>query len=325
MYGTKRVVLGSLLAVAIAACGRPDFNTDLTPEGPPEVRTVAVSAEGLRTLINFVDTNEFPIYCASGVPEAKSFVHYCPEDGDDPGPGDIGPITDTMPIGFYVRVAFDELLDPSIETLNELDGVTYGSIVDGAVTVTCGGTAMATEGFYDPTGSHLTFPAGPAIFVAVTDTVATGSDCQVTIGDVVKDKSGESVPAGQRGPYDFSIALLAAAGTTPEADSTEVPVDTAMIVQFNNFIDETTLAGEVTLHDDTLDADVPIGVVVNTEDGTQVDISATAGVLGTSTDYTLTISGGTVADVEGGTLGDDVAFSFTTTAVGLPDAGAPDA
>lgn len=222
-----------------------------------------------------------------------------------------------------MRIAFDELLDPSIETIDSENGV--GELVAAAGTIECGGTAVAVSGFYDPSGSHLTFPAGPAIVFESTGTVATSSDCEVTIGDVVKDKAGNSVAAGERGPYDFSIAALSAFGTTPEADATEVSVDTAILVQFNNLIDEGSLAGEVTLHDDTLDADVPIDIVVSAEDATLVAVSATTGVLDTSTDYTLTVASGTVADVEGGVLGDPVTFSFSTTAVGLPDAGAPDA
>lgn len=326
MHGFKRAAFGTLFALAIAACGRPDFNTDLNTEGAPSVVIVAVASESL---------GEVATFCKSGLAGDKTNANYCPEEDAD----QVGPIGDAVPIGFYVRIAFDELLDPSIETIDTDNGV--GELVAAAGTVECGGNAVAVSGFYDPSGSHLTFPAGPAIvFESMglestdTGTVATSSDCEVTIGDVVKDKDGNSVDSGERGPYDFSIAPLSAAGTEPqtvvEGDPLPVvPVDIAILVQFNNFIDAATLAGEVTLHDDTLDADVPIDVVVNAEDATQVAISATAGVLDTSTDYTVTISGtisgGTVADVEGGLLDADVTFSFTTTAVGLPDAGAPDA
>jgi len=269
-------------------------------EGPPEVVLVAVASESL---------GEAATFCSSEVTPERTNGYYCPEENPD----QVAPVDDVQPLGFYARIAFDELLDPSIETVDEANGV--ASLSGTPVTLKCGGADVAYTGFYDPSGSHLTYPAGPALVIEANATVATGSACTVEIGDSVKDKDGEAVPSGQRGPYGFTIAPLAAFGTSPEADAEDVDPAVEMGVIFNNYIDDASLAGKVTLHDDTGNADVVITVGVSADDPTFLTVAADAGALAENNAYTLTVADG-ITDVEGGALSADnaVTFSFTTGA-----------
>ncbi len=296
---------GTLLAAGLlaAACSRPDFPTDLNPEGPPEVMLVAVTSES---------AGEIATFCNDTVDPLKVNAAYCIEG--EAG-GGASPVMDAQPLGTEIRIAFDELLDPSIETLTtDADGVTTGSIVGAdPVTVQCDDTDVAYEGFYQPSGSHLTFPAGPALVIQPTDVVRTGAPCTVSIAGTVQDKDGESVPGAQQGPYDWGIAALGALGTEPGDASEGVDPATIIAVTFNNVLDDQTITA--TVNDGT--ADVEVTAALAADDPTTVTLTPTAGTLAEMTTFTVTISAG-LADPLGGALAEDVTFSFIT---GVADTG----
>jgi hypothetical protein len=328
------------LAFAVA-CADPDLKSELVTEGPPEVTEVNVLSEFVVLADpTFLRLGEAATFCRPGT-EYKVNQVYCPEERDSTmkpiaGQRETEPVTDVVAFAaalgmedftsqgqlpnWHVRFVFDELLDPDVETLEEVDGLTFGSLAETQpVTVTCNDTDLTYDGFYDPSGNHLSYPPGPGLVVQVTDFVATGSSCSVAInaGDVV-DKDGEAVPDNQLGPYDFSIAPLAVYSTAP-AD-TEEGVDPAgrITIELNAPINLATVEAAVTLEDE---AGNPVAFTV---ENTPVDpADPAAGTIPNLVDlvpnsldpnatYTVTISSG-IEDVAGGALTTDpIVVTFTT-------------
>ncbi|MGE0400142.1 MAG: hypothetical protein AB7T06_25730 [Kofleriaceae bacterium] len=166
-------------------------------------------------------------------------------------------VEDALPTGWYVRIVFDELLDPDIEELipntdssGAPTGTFTGSIANThPVELECGGVAVDYDGYYSPGGNYQTWPVGPSLVIIPDDptAVAGGTECTVTINDNVVDKSGEAVPADQRGPgggYRFAIAPFELVGTEPEAIATDETADKPEVVPeapislfFNSVVD----------------------------------------------------------------------------------------
>jgi hypothetical protein len=173
-------------------------------------------------------------------------------------------VADVVPVGWYVRFQFDELLNPNIEDLLPIidskgnnTGTFKGSLTNTQpVTITCGGVDVAYDGYYDPSGNSYTWPVGPSLFITPDDTstIAAGTECQVTLKpDVVADKDGNRVPADQIGPYKFKIADLALASTDPAppkdpSKPSTISPTAPLIATFNATIDLASLSpAEVTI------------------------------------------------------------------------------
>ncbi|MBA3502385.1 MAG: hypothetical protein H0T65_18620 [Deltaproteobacteria bacterium] len=166
----------------------------------------------------------------------------CPEDPNESQPM----ATDASPDTFYVRIMFDELLDPSVEDLipilddNDLETGTFtGTIANTKpVTLKCTGIDgvlrdVNYDGYYSPSGNSVTWPVGPSLVIKQLGDVIipTNSMCEVTIKDFVKDKQGVAVPADQRGPFKFRVSGIKPLVVDPSDDS-EVTVDA---LWFGNF------------------------------------------------------------------------------------------
>lgn len=330
------------LALAVA-CADPDLKSELVTEGPPEVTEVNVLSESVILADpTFLRLGEGATFCRPGA-EYKVNNVYCPEARDSslkPIAGDRaveGPVVDVHPFAgavgmedftaggafpnWHVRFIFDELLDPSVEDIVEVPDVgMFGSIAETMpVTVTCNDADLTYDGFYDPSGNHLSYPPGPGLVVQVTDFVATGSTCEASIGASVTDKDGEAVPSDQRGPYEFAIAPLAVYSTAP-AD-TEEGVDPAapVAIELNAPIDLATVEAAVTIEDE---AGNPVAFTVQNalidptvpEAGTIPNIVELVpnAALDPMATYTVTINSG-IADVAGGELTTDpIVVGFTT-------------
>lgn len=298
--------LGGLLAAAslcVTACGDPEFKTELNSEGPPEVTQVNVASQS---------SDELATFCGSG--DMKVSDLFCPND-------DIT-VSDAPPLGWYVRVIFDELLDgDAVETIDEANGT--ASLNGTPVTLTCAGDPVMYTGFYDPSGNHQTYPPGPALVIQVAGFAATGSDCEISVTGEVVDKQGNPVPEAQRGPYQFSIAGLAITGHEPAdgQDNLDPLLPTGIMISFNAPIDPTSLDGNITLEDAT--GAVAVTLSVDVDDATIVIITPDA-ALDENAEYTVTVTSG-IADVAGGelTLAEPYTFSFTTGALVVPDGGTP--
>ena len=250
-----------------AACSDPDEPTDLRPAGPPEVLSVLVSNDASGQPVS-----EAATFCKIGDDKRPGLVGANPLGPDQVCPADlsagVAEATDTVPTGWYVRIQFDELLNPdSAETLipnvdaqGHPTGTYSGTLVDTRpVTVMCNGVAIDYDGHYEPGGNSLTWPVGPSLFVAPLDTAAipTSSDCEVSLrAGGVLDKDGNPVPTAELGPYTFQIAPLAVVATSPAAIDPSKPggsvplidAHSPLIVTFNAPIEVTSLApSEVTI------------------------------------------------------------------------------
>jgi hypothetical protein len=149
-------------------------------------------------------------------------------------------VEDAVPTDWYVRVVFDELLDPDVEELipnldpmtNEPIGTFTGSIANTRpVTLTCGGVNVPYDGYYQPAGNYQTWPVGPSLVIIPTDHTAipTGAECTVSLNDNVVDKDGVQVPLDQRGmsgQYKFKVAPFALVATDPTAVVDPADIDT---------------------------------------------------------------------------------------------------
>ncbi len=259
MHGVAAAALGAL---ALGGCTDPALNTDLRPAGPPEVLAVLVMTDAASQLI------EAATYCKSGDELRPTLVglpdfttqQVCPESGDPT------PVTNAYPDGWYVRIMFDELLDPSFEELTPIldtdtgaeTGSYSGSIIAAhPVTVQCRSSVsnqfvnVDYDGYYSPSGNRTTWPVGPSIVIKPNDptVIATNTECQVTLNNAITDKQGESVPEAQRGPFSFKIAPITVVSMDPPVDDQdyESPIDAVTIyfdnpfVQFNTSVDYTSI------------------------------------------------------------------------------------
>jgi hypothetical protein len=332
------------LALAVG-CADPDLKSDLVTEGPPEVTEVNVLSESVILAdATFLRLGEGATFCREGEDYKVNQV-YCPLERDEtlkpiPGARATDPIADVEPFAqalgmedftsqgmwpnWHVRFIFDELLDPSVEKTIDVDGVTYGTLSETQpFTITCNDADVAYDGFYDPSGNHLSYPPGPAVVAQVTDFIATGSSCEASIkSGAIKDKDGEAVPDNQLGPYQFAIAPLAVYSTAPADMEEGVDPTGNVTIELNAPIDLATVAAAVTLQDDG-GADVAFTVqnaLVDPSDpaaGTVPNIIELVpnGPLDASTGYVLTIDSG-IADIAGGelTLDAPMMVGFTTAA-----------
>ncbi|MBA3396702.1 MAG: Ig-like domain-containing protein [Deltaproteobacteria bacterium] len=269
VYPQRRKTQGAVAlavgALAIAACDDPTARTDLRPEGDPEVLAVLVLSDSLHGLL------ETATFCAPNDPIRPTLVGLpdfttttvCDEDPSVPAT-----MAEAAPGSWYVRIMFDELLDPSIEDLipildeNDMETGTFTGTLERTqpVTLRCKGVDdmfhdVAYDGYYSPSGNNVTWPVGPSIVIRPLDPtiVPVASDCEVAIkADTVKDKSGNFVPPGQVGPYKFRTQPVTVIDTFP-ADGGTVAADFMFLNDFeyifNTVIDPDTftLPEDVTL------------------------------------------------------------------------------
>jgi hypothetical protein len=264
MIGRSQGLLAAATCVlGFGACSDPNNHTDLRPDGPPEVLTVLASDDADNAGIA-----EAATFCKTGDDKRPGLIPANPNGPYQVCPDDLSmgvdELTDTQPFEWYVRIQFDELLNPDIEDLNPIiengvnTGLFSGSLANTQpVTLTCGGVAVPYDGYYDPSGNSFTWPPGPSLFIQPTDTtvIPSGSGCSISIKDNVVDKSGNTVPSSEAGPYTFKIADLALNSSDPGApkDLTKPSIIDAgdpLILSFNAAIDPASLtADEVSIHE----------------------------------------------------------------------------
>ncbi len=345
---TQGAVFSTIALLALGACDDPVNKTDLRPDGAPEVLAVLVNNDpGL-----FFETATFckpndekrPGLVAAGL--SFELLQVCDEDLSKPAGSRVtdpdtmeetfvaGTVTDATPLGWYVRIMFDELIDPNVEELipvldsetMEPTGVFSGSLINTQpVILRCAPmgsttfTEVAYDGYYSPSGNNVTWPLGPSLFIRPVDSssVATSANCTVEVRDTVTDKGGIAVPADQRGPFEFSIAGLEFTGSAPaEAAPGEeevITTDAPVVVSFNAFIDASTLdANEFEIREGAageLDCAVVAAtgalragaVTVDPADPQSLNIALSTGDWIADRLYAVTFLANEVADVAGGT------------------------
>jgi hypothetical protein len=261
MRGVVTTTLLGVLSLGVGACDDPAQNTDLRPEGPPEVLAVLVMTDAAGQLVEqatFCKQNDEKRPSQVGLPDF-TIQQVCPANTSEPATQ----VNTAYPDGWYVRIMFDELLDADIETLTEVEdpdtgepsGTFVGSIAaTHPVKLECesvngGMVEVDYDGYYSPSGNKITWPLGPSLVIKPNDPtlIATSSACQVTINANVVDKTGTAVDAAQRGPYKFGVAPIQVVVIDPadesEIDASQVWVDN-IYVQFNTTVDESSFCDE---------------------------------------------------------------------------------
>ena len=298
MIGRTQGHLAATACVLIfGACSDPEENTDLRPSGAPEVLTVLVSNDAAGDGIL-----EGATFCKLNDDKRPGLVPANPD-----GPAQVCPdalsmgadeVTDAVPIGWYLRVQFDELLNPDIEELLPIpdSDLFQGSLAKSQpVVVSCAGANVPYDGYYNPSGNSVTWPLGPSLYIQPLDdsTIPAGADCNLMIkADVAADKDGEHVPTAQLGPYTFKIAPMEFVSTAPAPprDATKpvaVAPEDPVLVSFNTRVDPASLAvTEVEIRQVAKDNCADAGtIVVPTITGADKDPTSIAiGATGAPTD-----------------------------------------
>jgi hypothetical protein len=247
--------------LGLAGCDDAVQSTDLRSEGPPDVLAVLVMTDAVSGLVEsatYCRPNDEKRPSQVGLPDFTT-TQVCPAELSEAA----DEVTNALPDGWYVRIMFDELLDPEIETLTEIIDPDTGEATDTyvgsiattkPVTLECesvngGMVEVDYDGYYSPSGNRITWPLGPSLVVKPNDPtlIATASQCEITINDNVTDKAGNPVAADQRGPYKFSVAPIEVLAIEPE-DGSEVDAAITQVdgvfVQFNTFVDPDSFCDE---------------------------------------------------------------------------------
>lgn len=323
--------LAAVAATALAGCGDEELQSELDTAGPPRVTTVTVPSQSAGGAV--------PTYC--GDPDEDKISVICFDaSGNYVFSGE--EVADVPPLGWSVRLVFNELLDADrAEELvvardpnnpDEPARDQYGNpIMRGTlassqpVRLTCGGEEIAYDGFYEPSGNHLSSPPGPSLVIEPLDYAATESQCEIEVqqgetnpGFGVFDKRGNPIDADGRGPFGFRIAALAVSGASPTGGSEGVALDIEPRVVFNAPIDLATLeadgAPRILLRTAADGAEIEATLAVDGDSAVLTPASALAPM----TEHELVVLDG-VADIAGGTPlalegGSTVVATFTTGA-----------
>jgi hypothetical protein len=247
---TQGAAVMTVAMLALGACDDPTARTDLRPEGDPEVLAVLVLNDAANGLV------ESATYCKSGDEKRPGLVglpdfsvkQICPETLQEGSAG----VANAAPELWYIRIMFDELLDPTVEDLipeldenNQETGIFTGTLRNTQpVTLQCRDVNNALvdvdyDGYYSPSGNNVTWPLGPSLVIKPLDPtiIPVDSECEVTIKDGIKDKSGNAVPTGDRGPFKFKISSAEIIGVTPADGATINPEVGRVDLTFNVEID----------------------------------------------------------------------------------------
>jgi len=289
----------TLLGFAIGACDAPVANTDLRPDGDPEVLTVMIFNDvenGVLEGATFCKANDNKRPGLVNVTSLGLSEQVCDEDTAKPATE----VTDAIPTAWHARVMFDELLNPDVEELVEIidpdtnmgSGIFEGHIKNTKpVSIKCNNVDVPYDGYYDPSGNNVTWPVGPSLFIQPTalQDIPTGAECTLSINDVVVDKDGNKVPTGQAADpnYKWGVAALELVATDPAAPAPGDPppaiaaADGVIAITFNGFIKADTLAAaEVVIKEGADCTAAPTGTakaatVADAGDGQSVVISTT--------------------------------------------------
>lgn len=229
------IAAAACMGALLVGCTDPDLPTDLRTSGPPDITTVTVLSD-LETAIDPAPLGlgrivESATFCRLNDPKRPSLVglpdirviQVCPDDLNKPA--DDNGAAQAVPPQWFVRVVFDELLDPTIEDLvPQLDskgnptGVTVGTLKNTQpVTLKCNNADVPYDGYYVPNGNRQSWPLGPALFIQPLSATSVPTDASCTVGlrDTIHNKSGQSVPTDQR-QFTFKLAPMQFRFSSPD-------------------------------------------------------------------------------------------------------------
>lgn len=324
-YRTQGLLAAGLGLLLTGCFSDPDLKTGLRPEGAPEVLAVLTD-----------DPNNgvsFPTFCkyVGGAldPKGPSLVQgfqVCPDAETDFEAAELDPLL------WNIRVMFDELLKgEAVETLLDSEPDAQGNpqpCTSNSTTCTghidttlpfdlsCGGNAIAYDGYYYPNGNKESNPVGPALVLTPLDLAPTDTDCTLTIKpEVVKDKDGVSVPTGANlNVFTLHVSRLDVVETDPaDADAVDdrevVAADGVVTFVFNSLVDDASVSvTDVTLTN--IDTNLPVPASVSVADNV-IEVGGVAAL--PAGNYSAKITAGAVIDdVVGGTrtFADEIQVRF---------------
>ena len=323
-FNHAQVILATAIPLIVGiGCESSAEKTDLRSQdsGPPNVLAVLVLDDpaGLREHAVFcrtvttdgVTTQDDKAPTIVGLPDYSNF-DVCEngvgldDNGNPIGTVDGIPGLDngdgTVSAGWHVRVMFDKLLDPSIETLTMLpNGTSEGHInTTHPVDLLCDGVAVPYDGYYAPNGNAVTWPLGPSILIQPSNYVAAGSTCTVTLTQNITNKLEQPVPTDELGPYKFDVGDLALIGAAPTGDPA---VDAAVANVTLSFNGEPVAESFTNFNFTTCDTSTP-PVCTPTDVGASVagdgESLVISGTFAPATNYEFTIPMGSTVDDIGG-------------------------
>ncbi len=213
-------------------------------------------------------------------------------------------VTSVTPSDGSTNVSIDASL--AVQFNNTMNAAT---ITSSTVTLADGqGNAIAATVGYDAgTNSATLVPDAPlSRSTSYTLTVTGGAGG-------VADTNGNTLAADFTASFTTE-APLSIVAVTPGDGSTNVSVNSAVSVQFDNSMNAATVnSSTLTLFDGQGNA---VAATVTYDAGTDTATLTPSAPLSNSTSYTLDVTGGAggVADADGGTLATDFISSFTTIA-----------
>ena len=301
-YRAKALAMASLGVLAgVAGCDDPVQGTDLRKAGPPSVTVVMVQTDPR------VTTFETATYCKLGDIKRPGFVGSVPTyrtaqvcDDDLAIAAETDGTAQAAPSSWFVRVVFDRLLDPNVEELipqldagGEPTGLTVGTFAGTQpVSLKCGGIDVPYDGYYVPNGSNLSWPLGPALFVKPlrADSVATGTNCEISLKSNVTGKKGEAVASTDPAKFTFDVAALTLISSSPKGGITGIEQDSTSEVAFTfnanlaltGAVDPTkvTLVSKPNLPMDEPDESICAAAAVGTVEDPYTDVSGRVMIVG---------------------------------------------
>jgi hypothetical protein len=104
--------------------------------------------------------------------------------------------------------------------------------------------AVDYDGYYSPSGNAVTWPLGPSLVIKPLDPTIIPVDtrCRVEINSTVRDKSGEPVPADQRGPFHFRMASAEIISISPGPGERVNPEFGGVDLTFNVEVDASSIS-----------------------------------------------------------------------------------
>ncbi|MEM9490923.1 MAG: hypothetical protein AAGC55_17375, partial [Myxococcota bacterium] len=220
--------------------------SDTITEGDPRVIQMNVFSEtGIAGATSFPES---PAYCSPDEDERVSTL-YCFDDDGELIPGSV---TDAIALNptssdtyTYVRVVFNELLVAS-EVEEVVEG--FGSLVNTQpLDIECGGTAIAYDGWYQPSGNNVTDPPGPAIVAQFLDYPGLETECEVSVKSELRDKDLNTMDTSLVGPFSFTTDILRLLGTVPGNEETGIATNSGIVLSFNGMIETETVEAAVTI------------------------------------------------------------------------------
>jgi hypothetical protein len=193
-------------------------------------------------------------------------------------------------------------------------------LIEGIISFDCGGplySSTPADGFYNPSGNQLIPVAqglagmGPALVITASQGLKTNSDCFLTVGSMVKDKQGTTVPALPATAV-FHTETLAVLSSVPKDAATGVMTGSGVVLQFNALIKDTTTTGLVLREKTGAVVVADATVTVADDDQSKITISHTA-ALKPNTTYEVVVPA-TITDIWGGIAPSHPIITFTTGA-----------